>query len=356
MIDTSGTPPRQVRVATALLWSVVPYGLAVTVLNGVALVMTDRRLPQAPVTMNADAVPVALREFAGFAWGRTALIALFFAVAAVASGLLARAARRGVRRRSGRIPLFAGLLAIPYTIGLALAGGLNPVLAYQSRLFRVGDGSLAAGAPFDMAAAAPSWYLLPLAALLATGWACQLAGMILLTRPATVGWYAGQETAAPARQPRTVLTAALGPVFVAVIAAYNQAAIWLTENAADRAASVGSVASVADSARHAALIQSALLGVPAVALAILRVHPLLWTRPAALFASGVLTVLYLLALTPAQLANPLSTGVLPDDQSGFSEHIPPWYLPALTVIQVLAALTQLAALAERSRGSLTRPG
>ncbi|MGV9533077.1 hypothetical protein ACWDR9_05435 [Streptosporangium sandarakinum] len=368
MIDTARTPPRQVRITIALLWSVVPHGLAVTVLNGVALVMTDRRLPHAPVTQNAEAVPVALREYAGFAWGRTALIGLFFVAAALAFGLLARAARRGARRWPA-VPLLAGVLAVLHMIGLVLVAGLNPVTGYGPRLFPV-NGALFSGAPFDMAAAAPPWYLPALAALLVLGWAGRLAGLILLARPATVRWYTRKETAGeaagdtaapaedttgepavPAGRTRAIPLMALGPVFVAVVTAFNHTAIRLTENAADPAL----VEHVVSAARTAMFVDSAFLGVPAVALAILGTHPRLRTRPGALLTSGVLTVLYLLALVVAQVYNPLSTGVLTDDQSGFSEHIPPWYLPALTIIQSIAALVHLAALAElvtRARGPL----
>ncbi|WP_433540437.1 hypothetical protein ACQP10_34670 [Streptosporangium sandarakinum] len=368
MIDTARTSPRQVRITIALLWSVVPHGLAVTVLNGVALVMTDRRLPHAPVTQNAEAVPVALREYAGFAWGRTALIGLFFVAAALAFGLLARAAWQGARRWPA-VPLLAGVLAVLHTIGLVLVAGLNPVTGYGPRLFPV-NGALFSGAPFDMAAAAPPWYLPALAALLVLGWAGQLAGLILLARPATVRWYTRKETAGeaagdtaapaedttgepavPAGRTRAIPLMALGPVFVAVVTAFNHTAIRLTENAADPAL----VEHVVSAARTAMFVDSAFLGVPAVALAILGTHPRLRTRPGALLTSGVLTVLYLLALVVAQVYNPLSTGVLTDDQSGFSEHIPPWYLPALTIIQSIAALVHLAALAElvtRARGPL----
>ncbi|MGV9596491.1 hypothetical protein ACWDR1_07485 [Streptosporangium sandarakinum] len=358
MIDTTRTPPRQARITIALLWSVIPHGLAVTVLNGVALVMTDRRLPHAPVTQNAEAVPVALREYAGFAWGRTALIGLFFMAAALAFGLLARTTRRGVRRWPA-VPLLAGVLAVLHTIGLILVAGLNPVTGYGPRLFPV-NGALFSGAPFDMAAAAPPWYLPALAALLAIGWAGQLAGLILLARPATVSRYARKgtaedtagEPAVPAGRTRVIPLMALGPVFVAVVAVVDHTAIRLTENAADPAL----VEHVVSAARTAMFVDSAFLGVPAVALAVLGTHPRLRTRPGALFASGVLAVLYLFALVVAQVFNPLSTGVLTDDQSGFSEHIPPWYLPVLTVVQSIAALVHLAALAElvtRARGPLT---
>lgn len=338
MTETASVPPWQVRGAVVLLWSVVPIGLIVGVINVVAVAATDAALPYAPVVVNADDVPEALRQFAGAALERAALIALGFAAAALLLGTLASLVRRGVRRRPAALPLLAGVIGTAYLLGLTVAYLGNPISSFE----RVqGADALLSQVPFDMDAATPPWFAPALAVTLMAAATAQLTALVLISGRTTTTWVRrpAPEEGAPAR---AAVLAQLGPAFVAVYALVGYAAIWV---AGDAAGGGWSVRMTAGSANTATTVFTALLGVLALLLTWCARRAPAGAGAGALTAAGVLTVLYLLALYAAWRFNAISPYVLSDDQSGFSEARPWWQPPALTLTLALAALAQVAGLA-----------
>ncbi len=184
---------------------------------------------------------------------------------------------------------------------------------------------LLAGMPFDPEMAAPAGYLTTLAGMLLLAGFAQATALVLVAR--SIPGAARRRSAAPLR---------LAPAFVAAYAVINLVIAQIAWNETG-------VDYVAADARAATLFNTALLGVPALVLAL---------RPQATAMCGFMTVVYFLALLEAWWFNPLGTKVLYDDQSGFSEALPSWQPHAITVVVVAAALTQLAGVFSLMR----RPG
>ncbi|MEU7003820.1 hypothetical protein [Nonomuraea sp. NPDC046570] len=342
MTETASVPPWQVRCAVVLLWSVVPIGLVVGVINVVAVAATDAALPYAPVVVNAEDVPEALRQFAGVALERAALIALGFAAAALLLGTLASLVRRGVRRRPAALPLLAGVIGTAYLLGLTVAYFGDPISSFE----RVqGADALLSEVPFDMDAATPPWFAPALAVTLTAAATAQITAMVLIAGRTTTIWVR-RPTPEEGTSARAAVLAQLGPAFVAVYALVGYAAIWV---AGDAAGGGWSVRMTAGSANTATTVFTTILGLLALLLTWCARRARRGTPAGAgsgaLTSAGVLTALYLLALYAAWRFNAISPYVLSDDQSGFSEARPWWQPPALTLTLALAALAQVAGLA-----------
>ncbi|MGH3392356.1 MAG: hypothetical protein ACRDOO_26090 [Actinomadura sp.] len=338
------------------MWSVLPFGLLVTAVNGLAVQQVRHRLPVTPPEANADTVRFAIEQFPVFGLRRTLVIAAGFLPAALVYCVLAWAVRRGDLRWPSAVILSAGVLVVVYALGCGWVYDHDPVIDFRSQVLEVPPGVAGNVSPWNMESVAPGWYRAALAWLLILSVVAQCAAVVLVTRAGAVGWMSrpaatsGGDVDAGTRRAALLLMSALG--FVAAYAVVNAAAIRLAASGTPPLATREGPLSVESGTHLQNLEVAILLAVWAVPLATYGVALLRRrARPGAVAMIGCLSPGYLLTLWWFTVTHPMTWESYGEYNAALREHQPGWHEPVLYGLLAAAVLVHLAAL-----GALARCG
>ncbi|MEU7746320.1 hypothetical protein [Nonomuraea sp. NPDC049158] len=200
---------RSVRAATALMWSILPFGAIVTALN-IAVCASVEAVARKALSQSRDYLDYGMAHFDTVAWGRTQGIAVFFILAALAIGAIAWLIRR--QRRFNLVALLVGPLSLTYVFWVWHVHMSNPVA--DDVLWKIQEFDPAL--PLTSDTLLPGWYQPTLTVTLLAAAAAQLSALALLIwsralrrNPAEGGMWRGR------------ILALTGPACAAAYAAIN---------------------------------------------------------------------------------------------------------------------------------------
>lgn len=344
--------PADIRIAAALMWSVLPFGLLVTAANGLAVQQVRHRLPATPPTQNADSVRFAIEQFPAFGLRRTLVIAAGFLLAGLIYCVLAWAVRRGNLRWPAAVMLLAGALVVMYALGCRWAYYNDPVITFRSQILEVPPGVFGNTSPWNMESVAPEWYRPALAWLLIFSAVSQFAAVVLVTRTEAVVWMSkpaarsSDDADAGTRRAAWLLMCALG--FVTLYVVVNAVAIRLAAAATPPLATGEGLVNEEGSTHLQNLAVAIVFAVWVVPLAKYGASLLKRrTKPGAVAMIGALSFMYLLTMWWSVKAHPMTWF----DQD-LLEHQPGWHQPVLYGVFAGAVLSHLTALITLARCSV----
>ncbi|MFF5212717.1 hypothetical protein [Streptosporangium sp. NPDC000396] len=327
---------RSVRAATALMWSILPFGAVVTALNIAACADVEAAARKA-LSQSRDYLEYGMGHFDTVAWGRTQGVAAFFVLAAVLIGALARLIRR--RERYNLVALLMGPLSLAYVFWLWHVHASNPVA--DDVLWQIQE--LDSALSLTSHTLLPHWYQPALTVTLLAAAAAQLSALALLIYSKAL-----RRVQADDGLWRGKVLALTGPACAAAYAVVNFAGIWV----ADLEVGPGDVDWMIVNTWTWISRIALTLGVLGTLLAAVDISLLLGRIRAykmMLFLSGALTLLYWLILLLAwryDLAEPR------DDTTGFTDYRPWWRTPGVITIVAVAATARLGVLFLMIRSSI----
>ncbi|MEU7828331.1 MULTISPECIES: hypothetical protein [unclassified Nonomuraea] len=328
----------RVRAATALMWSILPFGAIVTALN-IAVCASVEAVARKALAQSRDYLDYGMTHFDTVAWGRTQGIAVFFVLAALAIGAIAWLIRR--QRRFNLVALLVGPLSLTYVFWVWNIHMSNPVA--DDVLWKIQE--LAPALPLTSDTLLPGWYQPTLTVTLLAAAAAQLSALALLIWsralrriPAEGGLWRGK------------VLALIGPACAAAYAAINFAGIWLADLSVGPGDGTDSTIAAAWIWTSGIALVFGVLGtvLAAIDLSLLRGRAKAYKTLLSL--SVALTLLYCLILLLAwqyDLSEPM------DETTGFTDYRPWWRTPGVITVAVVAAMAQLDVLRLIVRSRIT---